>query len=157
MKIHSFKRTFQNTRRLAEILSVLTKFGFRGVIVDTGLSRIFDIKKEDAGEIPEKDLPRSIRIRKVLEELGPTFIKLGQILSTRPDLIPPEWAEEFKKLQDRCTPLPFKEIHDVLTIEFAGRLELLFSSISEEPLAAASMAQVHKAKLVDGKDVVIKV
>lgn len=157
MKIHSLKRTIQNTKRLAEILSVLTKFGFRGVIVDTGLSRIFDVKKEDAGEIHEKALPRSIRIRRVLEELGPTFIKLGQILSTRPDLIPPEWAEEFKKLQDRCTPVSYEEIQNVLTVEFAGRLELLFSSISEEPLAAASMAQVHKARLISGKDVVIKV
>lgn len=157
MKINSIKRTIQNTKRLAEILTVLTRFGFRQVIVDSGLSRILDLKKEEAADIHDGDMPKSVRIRMALEVLGPTFIKLGQILSTRPDLIPPEWADEFKKLQDRCTPVAFEKIHEVLTIEFAGRLDLLFSWISEEPLAAASMAQVHRARLVNGKDVVIKV
>jgi ubiquinone biosynthesis protein len=157
MKLNSIKRTIQNTKRLAEILSVLTKFGFRQAIVDSGLSRILDLKREDTGEDTAGKLPKSVRVRMALEELGPTFIKLGQILSTRPDLIPPEWAEEFEKLQDRCTPVPFEDIHQVLSLEFAGRLELIFSSISEEPLAAASMAQVHRAQLVSGHDVVIKV
>ncbi|HKJ65885.1 MAG TPA: AarF/UbiB family protein [Desulfopila sp.] len=159
MKIHSIKRTIQNTRRFAEILTVLTQFGFRRVIVDSGLSRFFDLKKEDAehDEISRRQLPNSVRIRLAMEELGPTFIKLGQILSTRPDLIPPEWAEEFKKLHDRCTPVSFESIQGVLSIEFAGRLEHLFSFISEEPLAAASMAQVHRARLISGEDVVIKV
>ncbi len=157
MKINAIKRTFQNTKRLAEILSVLTKFGFRQALVDSGLSRILDLKKEEDHDLPTEGLPRSVRIRMVLEELGPTFIKLGQILSTRPDLIPPEWAEEFKKLQDRCTPVDFADIQEVLSLEFAGRLELIFSSISEEPLAAASMAQVHKARLANGQDVVVKV
>jgi ubiquinone biosynthesis protein len=157
MKINILKKTFQNTRRLAEILTVLTRFGFRGALVDSGLSRIFELKKVDSDDAGEKSLPKSVRIRLAMEELGPTFIKLGQILSTRPDLIPPEWAEEFKKLQDRCTPVPFAEIRAVLEIEFAGRLEELFSHINEEPLAAASMAQVHRARLVKGDDVVIKV
>lgn len=157
MKINSIKKTFQNTRRLAEILSVLTRFGFRQVIIDSGLSRIFDLKKEEGSEVSQTELPRAVRVRMALEVLGPTFIKLGQILSTRPDLIPPEWADEFRKLQDRCTPVAFSKIHEVLSAEFAGRLELLFSWISEEPLAAASMAQVHRARLVGGEDVVIKV
>ncbi len=157
MKINILKKTFQNTRRLAEILTVLTRFGFRGALVDSGLSRFFELKKQDGEDSGEKNLPRSVRMRLVMEELGPTFIKLGQILSTRPDLIPPEWAEEFKKLQDRCTPVPFTEIRAVLDIEFAGRLEEIFSHISEEPLAAASMAQVHRARLIKGDDVVIKV
>ncbi len=157
MKINTIKRTIQNTKRLAEILSVLTKFGFRQALVDSGLSRILDLKKEETYEFQTEDLPRSVRIRLVLEELGPTFIKLGQILSTRPDLIPPEWAEEFKKLQDRCTPVDYADIQQVLSLEFAGRLELIFSSIDEEPLAAASMAQVHKARLTSGQDVVVKV
>lgn len=157
MKINSIKRTIQNTKRLAEILSVLTRFGFRQVIVDSGLARLLDHKKEETGEVHAEDQPRSVRMRLALEMLGPTFIKLGQILSTRPDLVPPEWAKELEKLQDRCTPVPFSEIHEILNLEFAGRLELLFSWISEEPLAAASMAQVHRAHLFDGTDVVIKV
>ncbi len=93
----------------------------------------------------------------VLEELGPTFIKLGQILSTRPDLIPPEWASELKKLQDNCQQVPFADIYQVLTLEFPGRLDLIFTSIDEVPLAAASIAQVHRAILQDGTGVVIKV
>lgn len=157
MNINSIKRTIQNTKRLAEIISVLTRFGFRQVVIDSGLARLLDIKKEESSEIHAGDQPRSVRVRLALEELGPTFIKLGQILSTRPDLIPPEWAEEFQKLQDRCTPVPFSDIYEVLNLEFAGRLELLFSWISEEPLAAASMAQVHRARFHDGSDVVIKV
>ncbi len=104
-----------------------------------------------------ESLPRPVRVRMVLEELGPTFIKLGQILSTRPDLIPPEWANEFKKLQDSCQHVGFEEIHKVLALEFPGRLDLLFSSIEETALAAASIAQVHRATMKDGTAVVIKV
>ncbi len=160
MKITSIKRTIRNTKRLAEIIKVLTKFGFRQVIIDTGLSRLLDFRKEEGADDQIREsgkIPRPVRIRMVLEELGPTFIKLGQILSTRPDLIPPEWAEEFKKLQDRCSQVPFEDIHKVLLDDFPGRLDLLFSSINEQAMASASMAQVHQAQLIGGQEVVIKV
>jgi ubiquinone biosynthesis protein len=160
MKVNTIKRTIRNTKRLAEIVKVLTRFGFRQVLVDTGLSRLLEFGKEDPGDDSTKisgKLPRPVRIRMVLEELGPTFIKFGQILSTRPDLIPPEWADEFKKLQDRCAQVPFTEIKKVLDNEFPGRLDLLFSSINEQAMASASMAQVHQARLIGGQDVVIKV
>jgi ubiquinone biosynthesis protein len=124
------------------------------------LYRLLDSFKEEAAignSAAAADLPRPVRVRMVLEELGPTFIKLGQILSTRPDLIPLEWAEELKKLQDHCTHVSFPEIYNVLEQEFPERLNLLFSSIEETPLAAASMAQVHKARLIDDTEVVIKV
>ncbi len=160
MKIHTIKRTIRNTKRLAEIVKVLTRFGFHQVVIDSGLSRLLDFGKEDLAHGPARvsgKLPRPVRIRMVLEELGPTFIKLGQILSTRPDLIPPEWAEEFKKLQDKCSQVPFDAIKKVLTDEFPGRLDLLFASINEQAMASASMAQVHQALLTDGREVVIKV
>jgi ubiquinone biosynthesis protein len=159
MKITSIKRTIRNTKRLAEIFKVLSKFGFRQLIHDTGLYRLLGTRDEfDAPSgNREEELPRPERVRRVLEELGPTFIKLGQILSTRPDLIPPEWANELKKLQDDCQQVPFAEIHQVLSLEFPERLELLFSSIDETPLAAASIAQVHRATLKNGTQVVIKV
>ena len=160
MKITSIKKTIQNTKRFAEIVKVLSKFGFRQIVLDTGLNRLLGHTKNDVeNDITEnsKSLPAQVRLRMVLEELGPTFIKLGQLLSTRPDLIPPEWAEEFKKLQDNCKQVPFSEIHDVLNLEFPSRLGLIFSSIEETPLAAASIAQVHKATLTDGTNVVIKV
>ena len=105
MKITSIKRTIRNTRRFGEIIKVLSKFGFRQLVQDTGLHRLLGNSKEELEALSgngNESLPRPVRVRMVLEELGPTFVKLGQILSTRPDLIPPEWANEFKKLQDNC-------------------------------------------------------
>ncbi len=160
MKITSIKRTIRNTKRFAEIVKVLSHFGFRQLVLDTGLHRFMGKSREEIDSPTNNTshhLPRPVRVRMVLEELGPTFIKLGQILSTRPDLIPPEWAQELKQLQDNCSHIPFSEIYKVLTFEFPGRLDLLFSSIEEEPLAAASIAQVHSAVMVDGTDVVLKV
>ncbi len=159
MKITSIKRTIRNTRRLAEIVKVLSAFGFRQLVLDTGLHRLLGLAKEainaSSGD-RTGNLPRPVRVRMVLEELGPTFIKLGQILSTRPDLIPPEWASEFKKLQDRCQEVAFSEIYKILILEFPGRLDQIFSSIEETPLAAASIAQVHRATMKDGTLVVLK-
>jgi ubiquinone biosynthesis protein len=161
MKIGNIKQTIRNTKRIAEIIKVLSKFGFQQVVLDTGLYRLLDIvHKEDVDTTVAArtaHLPRAVRIRMVLEELGPTFIKMGQVLSTRPDLIPPSWAEELKKLQDRCSSLPYSEIHKVLEEEFPGQLEDLFDNIEEEALAAASIAQVHQATLTDQTEVVIKV
>lgn len=160
MKLGNIKRTIRGTKRLAEIIKVLSKFGFQQVIIDTGLHRLMDMVKEevDADVSPSTtDLPQAVRVRMVLEELGPTFIKLGQILSTRPDLIPPHWADELKKLQDRCGEVEFSEIHKVLDQEFPGRLESLFDTMEEQPMAAASMAQVHRATLASGEQVVVKV
>ncbi|SDO47159.1 ABC1 kinase family protein [Desulforhopalus singaporensis] len=160
MKITSIRRTIRNTKRLAEIIKVLSKFGFQQLVVDSGMLRILGGTDE---QVPPPQspsslaLPRSVRIRMALEELGPTFIKLGQLLSTRPDLIPGEWANEFKKLQDSCRHVPFTEIHEVLELEFPGRMEEIFDTINETPLATASIAQVHSATTKDGSRVVIKV
>ena len=158
MNILSIKKTVKNTKRLAEILKVLSKFGFREFMNDTGLSRLLEKKDIDADQAQNyTNLTRPVRVRMVLETLGPTFIKIGQILSTRPDLIPPEWAEEFSHLQNNVSPVSFEEIHNLLKSEFPGRLELLFETIEEKPLAAASMAQVHRARLITGERIVIKV
>lgn len=160
MKITAIARTIRNTKRLTEIIRVLSRFGFQQLVLDSGLHKIIGVARETlipGASAHQQSLPRAVRARLVLEELGPTFIKLGQILSTRPDLIPPEWAEEFKRLQDNCQHVPFKEIFSVLEQEFPGRLDSLFDSIEEEPLAAASIAQVHRAVLKDTSHVVIKV
>ncbi len=158
MKVTSIHRTIRSTKRLADILKVLSRFGFTEIIVDLGLDR-FGTKKSELpeSEQPDNESSRPSRIRQVLEELGPTFIKLGQILATRPDLIPPKWAEEFKHLQDNVGQVNYQEIHEVLANEFPGRLHTLFKSIEETPLAAASMAQVHRATLYNGDAVVLKV
>ncbi len=160
MKISSLKRTFQNTKRLAEIIKVLSAFGFREVITETGLHRLLGKTREDieSDQVSQyQDLTRPVRARMVLETLGPTFIKIGQILSTRPDLIPPEWAEEFANLQGNVSPVDYRLIDQLLETEFPGRLDSLFEYIEETPLAAASMAQVHRARLASGEAVVLKV
>jgi len=102
-------------------------------------------------------LPRPVRLRKAMEELGPTFIKLGQVLATRADLIPEEWANEFSKLHDDVPQVDFAVIERRLDEEFPGRRAAVFQSVQPKAMAAASMAQVHRAVLNDGTHVVIKV
>lgn len=104
---------------------------------------------------PPKNLPQ--RIRAVMEELGGAYIKLGQVLSIRPDLIPSEYCREFKQLQDDTTPLPFATITSVIETELKQSLSTYFSDVTKTPLGSASIAQVHHAKLTSGRNVVIKV
>ena len=102
------------------------------------------------------DIPVEARIRMSFEKLGPAFIKLGQLLSVRPDLIPIEWTNEFKKLQDQVTPVEYEKIKPDLDVHFKD-FEKKFSSFDKKPKAAASIAQVHHAILKDGKEVVVKI
>lgn len=92
-----------------------------------------------------------------LEGLGPTFIKLGQLLSTRPDLVPPDYARALSRLQDDVEPFPFHQVEAIIQTELHGRLSKLFSEFDEVPLAAASLGQVHRARLRDGREVAVKV
>jgi ubiquinone biosynthesis protein len=156
------RRKIRNTRRAAEVLAVLAKHGFLQVLSDTGIERIIERGQEillrsrpEESSIASK--PAVVRIREVLEELGATFIKLGQVLSTRPDLVPQELADELRRLQSDCPRVPFPEIQKRLEEEFGDRLPRLFASINEEPIAAASIAQVHPAILKDGTAVVLKI
>ena len=100
---------------------------------------------------------RARRLREALEELGPTFAKLGQILSTRPDLLPPEVVEELAALQDRVQPLAEAEVVAVMEEELGVPWEDVFAEIDSEPLAAGTIAQVHAARLETGERVVVKV
>ena len=102
-------------------------------------------------------LSTAVRIRLVLEELGPAFIKLGQILSTRPDLLSVDLMQELSKLQDDVPPFPFTDVRDILENEFGKPLDQIFSQFEEHPLAAASIGQVHRARTLDGEEVVVKV
>lgn len=100
---------------------------------------------------------RPLHLRLALEELGPTFIKLGQILSTRADLLPPEYLVELTKLQDSAPPVAFEEIHQALVTELGQPIEDIFARFDPVPLAAASIGQAHAATLWDGTEVVVKV
>jgi ubiquinone biosynthesis protein len=150
----------RNTKRLAEVLTVLGRYGFAELVIETGADRLLEKGRSLLGRPatpPDEQLTEYQRIRMVLEALGPVFVKLGQILSTRPDLIPADLADEFRHLQSDAPKVPYERIRERLDTELNGAVDELFESIDEEPLAAASMAQAHCAVLKDGSPVVIKV
>lgn len=135
--------------RLAEILQVASRFGLGLLLSRLGMERA----AEDDGE-PET-LPH--RTRLAIEALGPTFVKLGQILATRGDLLPPEWIAELEALHSRAPTLPFEALRIEVEAALGELPETAFAHFDEHPLAAASMAQVHRATLHDGTDVVLKI
>lgn len=146
--------------RLQDIASVLIRYGFGDLVRRIGLSGVL----ERAGKVLHWRAPEELarleppaRIRRALEELGPTFIKLGQILATRVDLFPPEWIAEFSKLQDAAPAVAFAELREQLTMDLGEQPETVFSRVEEQALAAASLAQVHRAWLADGTAVILKV
>ena len=129
--------------------------GFHGLVDRVRLGR-FHFGRARVAEGLEK-LSAPERVRMSFEQLGPTFIKLGQLLATRPDLIPLEFSEEFRKLHNQVPGVPFAAIEGILTGHFGMPLNEVFSEFDERPLAAASIAQVHGAVLKDGAKVVVKV
>lgn len=129
--------------RLREIATVLASYGF-GHIYRTKLG----------SKDQEQD---AVSFRKAFEELGPSFIKIGQIISTRRDLLPSDYIKELSKLQDNAPPFPFTEIEKIFKEEFGETTLEAFQSIEQKPLASASIAQVHRAVLKDGQQVIVKV
>ncbi len=144
-------------KRYRQIVSTFVRhgFGFAFQRLQPAMRRRFGRTSVEPIRFPEDELARHFRL--ALEELGPTFVKLGQVLSTRPDLLPPPYIEELSLLQDSVPPEPWAEVCQVLEKEFGRPLAEVFASIDQQPLAAASLAQVHAATLHDGADVVVKV
>jgi ubiquinone biosynthesis protein len=159
-KIGVMGRTYRHLNRYRQILGILFKYGF-GDLVDTlrieqyieiGLQMISRRRREQI-----ERLTRAERVRMALEELGPTFIKLGQILSTRPDLIGLEYVQELSKLQDHVPSFPYDQVREIVKSEIGEYPEEIFAHFEPDPLAAASIGQVHSARLREGDDVVVKV
>ncbi|WP_407347448.1 AarF/ABC1/UbiB kinase family protein [Methanolobus sp. WCC1] len=146
-------------KRYKKIIDILVKYEF-DYLVDLMKLRPFHIHSSRSKIYHDSGtgtLSGPERMRKVLEELGPTYVKLGQILSVRKDLIPVEYAEEFSKLQDNVPPFAFEDVKRIIQEELETPLEDLFESFERSPIAAASIGQVHLAKLKDGTNVVVKV
>jgi ubiquinone biosynthesis protein len=144
--------------RLGKIIRILVKHGFGDIS-----ERLF--KKAEKEPVDQKQeewtvkngFPSPQRIRRLLEELGPSFIKLGQLMSLRADIFPPKYIEEFTKLQDQVPPVPFSDIKRVIEQELRRPLEEIFEEFTPKAMAAASVAQVHLAKLFSGEAVAVKV
>lgn len=157
--VRGISSAIKDMQRLREIVAVLARHGFGAVVQrlrvpdETGIDIDADALSREADRVS-----RGVRIRKVIEELGPTFIKLGQILSTRPDLIPRDIIDEISHLQDRVPPLPYEVVKAEVERELGRSLVEMFGDFQLEPLACASIAQVHRATLLDsGREVVVKV
>jgi ubiquinone biosynthesis protein len=146
--------------RLHELASVLVRHGFGDLVRRVGLAGALEraghlLHREQLAELASLSPPE--RARRALEELGPGFVKLGQILATRVDLFAPEWIAEFEKLQNRVPAVPYVAIREQLRQDLGAEPETVFAALDPQPLAAASIAQVHRARLADGREVVLKV
>jgi ubiquinone biosynthesis protein len=152
--------TVRDLGRLQQIASVLVGYGFGDMVRRIGLAGAL----ERAGRLLHWQDPQAMahmappeRVRRALEDLGPTFVKLGQVLATRVDLLPPEWIAELGKLQNAVPALPFAQVRPQLLEDLGAEPESVFARLDEVPLAAASLAQTHRAWLADGTPVVLKI
>jgi ubiquinone biosynthesis protein len=147
--------------RLIYINAVLIKHGLDEIILATPLLRpvrfLLYLLPWNWVRMRRTRAPRALRLRRALEDLGPIFVKFGQILSTRRDLLPEDIADELANLQDRVPPFPGVQAREIIERTLASSIEELFAEFSEKPLASASIAQVHSARLNDGREVVVKV
>lgn len=145
--------------RVHDIASVLIRHGFGDAVRRMGMADALERAGRRLHWTHIEELVRlepPARIRRAFEELGTTFIKLGQILSTRVDLFSPEWIAEFEKLQDQAPAIPFEQFRAQLEADLGAPPEKVFAWLDTEPLAAGSIAQVHRARLMDGSEVVLK-
>jgi ubiquinone biosynthesis protein len=159
-KIGALSRTYRHLNRYQRIVRILFKYGFEDAIemlhidqyLESGLQMINRKPKEQIDR-----LSREKRLRMAFEELGPTFIKLGQVLSTRSDFIPPDYLRELAKLQDDVPSFSYEDVEQIFFEEIGKKSGELFKEFNPEPIAAASIGQVHRGVLHDGTTVVVKV
>src|SRR5437660_12080270 len=150
MATRATRSTARNLGRISEIAQVAVKHGF-GYFFER--HRLTDLLPWGAKVLPveRERSQRGQHLREMFDELGPTFVKFGQLLSTRPDIVPPDIIAELRKLQDDVTPFPFEDVERAIRAELGQPIERLFTEFDEKPLAAASIGQVHRATLPNGK------
>ncbi|MCK5315488.1 MAG: AarF/ABC1/UbiB kinase family protein, partial [Anaerolineales bacterium] len=149
----------RHIRRYRDIAEILADHGFGTVLTQIGLSDRLNLPRRILRRKPSMDEELSVakRLRLTIEDLGPTYIKLGQILSTRSDLLPPDYLDELSYLQDRVAPVSWESAKSVIESELDASIQDLFAHIDPTPIAAASLAQVHQAILANGDEVVVKI
>ncbi|MDF1515001.1 MAG: AarF/UbiB family protein, partial [Anaerolineae bacterium] len=154
-KIPTIARPIRHLRRYRHILTVFSRHGFGFALSQLPTEPLW---LRDLYPFPTQE-PASLptHFREALEELGPAFVKFGQMLSTRPDLLPPEYISELSRLQDKVQPVSWEKVRQVLTEELTVPPEDVFDEIDKKPLASASLAQVHAGKLKTRQKVAIKV
>jgi len=152
--------TVRDLGRLQEIAAVLIRYGFGDVVRRIGLATVL----ERAGRLLHWNEERQemlwmtapVRVRSALQDLGPTFVKLGQVLATRVDLLPPDWIAELSELQNAVPALSYEKIREQLEADLGASPSQVFAFLDETPMAAASLAQAHRARLRDGREVVLR-
>ncbi len=153
--LSNIDKSYKHFRRLREFVGTLIKYGFGDLVVSSPLAKLVSEEKRENAAIFAGS--RATRIRMVLQELGPSFIKFGQVLSNRQDVLPQDLIDELVCLQDNVQPLDFATVRDIIESELKKPLEQVFARVNEQALAAASIGQVHYALLYDDTEVVIKV
>ena len=151
--------TFRRFKRSRQIIGILVKYGFGQIMDRIRAWEHINIECRIFHRCDRKvaNLEFGERIRLAIQELGPTFIKMGQMLSTRPDMVPPDIIKELEKLQDRIPPFSSQIARKIVEAELNRPIEEVFESFDEEPIAAASLSQVHRARLKKGQEVVAKI
>lgn len=143
--------------RYRVIAETLARHGLGALLGRVGIERYLPFRRDAGAPVAQERLSTAVHLRLALEELGPTFVKLGQLLSTRSELLPPAYLTELARLQDSLAPVPADVIRSVIEQELGGELEQTFATFDPTPLAAASIGQAHAATLLDGTEVVVKV
>ena len=138
----------EHIKRYKDVAQLFVKYGRSDLLKSAGIDAEFE---GEGAAIPEDAEALARNLADDLERLGPTFIKLGQLLSTRPDLLPVPFIEALARLQDKVEPFPFPDVEAIVTAELGVRLSKLFREFEREPIAAASLGQVHRAWLRDGR------
>ena len=156
MRLSALPRYYRNLRRWQEIIVVLRRYGLADWLSRLRVDFIRDWLKDESG-VPLASYTREARLRMALTELGPTFIKLGQVLSLRPDLVGSAQAKELQQLQSQVPADKFDDVRRIVEAELKQTLESAFAKFAEDPIASASIGQVHAATLMDGTEVVVKV